>query len=109
MKNVKNSFKVSGFVGFSEIRKFSNSSVCKFSLSISRMEPGSNEWTSAFLNAEAWRKNENVDELFILTKGEHVTIEGFYKPEEWTDEEGKDHNRVVMVATKFYPTEEKED
>ena len=37
-----------------------------------------------------------------------MTIEGFFKPEEWTDKEGKKHNKVALVATKFYPTENKE-
>ena len=38
-----------------------------------------------------------------------LTIEGYFKPEEWTDKVGVKHNRVVMVAVKFYPPIEKED
>ena len=36
-----------------------------------------------------------------------LTVEGFFKPEEWTDKDGVSHNRIIMVATKFYPTPEK--
>ena len=56
---------------------------------------------------EAWRKNENTDSFGKLTKGTLLTVEGFFKPEEWTDKDGVSHNRIIMVATKFYPTPEK--
>ena len=42
-----------------------------------------------------------------------LTVEGYFKPEEWTDQNGVKHNRIIMVATKFYepveqqPVEEK--
>jgi single-strand DNA-binding protein len=38
-----------------------------------------------------------------------LTVEGFFKPEEWSDQEGVKHNRVVLVATKFYETPDKEE
>jgi single-strand DNA-binding protein len=38
-----------------------------------------------------------------------LTVEGYFKPEEWTDKEGVKHNRIVMVATSFYPAQEKEE
>lgn len=109
MKNIQNSFKVSGFVGFSEVRAFNTASVCRFSLSVSRLEKGGEERTSAFLSAEAWKKNEETAAFQTLAKGNLVTVEGYFKPEEWTDEAGQKRNRVVMVATKFYPTEENND
>lgn len=61
------------------------------------------------MNIEAWRKNENTGSFNQLTKGTMLTIEGYFKPEEWTDKVGVKHNRVVMVAVKFYPPIEKED
>lgn len=108
MKNVQNNFKVSGFVGYSEVRSFQTASVCRFSLSVGRTEKGGDVWISAFMNAEAWKKNdmEELDSFKVLTKGNMVTIEGYFKPEEWTDEAGNKRNRVTMVATKFYPTED---
>ncbi len=38
-----------------------------------------------------------------------LTVEGYFKPEEWTDKDGVKHNRIVMVAGKFYPTPDKEE
>ena len=65
--------------------------------------------TSAFMNIEAWRKNESIDSFDRLTKGAMITIEGYFKPEEWQDSEGVKHNRVVLVANKFYETPDKEE
>ena len=48
--------------------------------------------------------------LWILQKDVLITVEGYFKPEEWTDSKsGEKRNRIVMVATKFYPTPEKEE
>jgi single-strand DNA-binding protein len=38
-----------------------------------------------------------------------ITVEGYFKPEEWQDGEGVKHNRVVLVANKFYETPDKEE
>ena len=65
--------------------------------------------TSAFINIEAWRKNENTSSFERLTKGPMLTVEGYFKPEEWNSEDGVKHNRVVFVATKFYEPVEKEE
>ena len=61
------------------------------------------------MNIEAWRKNESIDSFDRLTKGAMITIEGYFKPEEWQDSEGVKHNRVVLVANKFYETPDKEE
>lgn len=58
---------------------------------------------------EAWRKNENTGSFDQLTKGTLLTVEGYFKPEEWTDKDGVLHNRIVTVAVKFYPAVEKEE
>lgn len=63
---------------------------------------------SAFMNIEAWRRNENTGSFDILTKGTMLTVEGYFKPEEWNDN-GTKRNRIVMVAVKFYPPVEKEE
>lgn len=107
MKNFQNSFKISGYVGFSEVRALTNKCVCRFSLSVAKFDKTTNERTSAFLNAEAWADKEQSLEAFkTLAKGSIVTIEGSFKPEEWTDKNGQKNNRVVLVAKKFYPVEE---
>lgn len=112
MKQIENNFAVSGFVGKdAEIRQFTNASVARFSLAVSRQETNDEETkrVSAFINVEAWRKNANTESLAQITKGVLLTVEGYFKPEEWTDRDGVKHNRIVMVATKFYPTPEKEE
>ena len=110
MKKFENTFAVSGFVGRdAEIRQFANTSVARFSLAVGRTEKSGDESTriSAFMNIEAWRKNEKSESFDILTKGSLITVEGHFKPEEWTDADGVKHNRVILVATRFYPVAEK--
>ena len=112
MKKIENNFVVTGFVGKdAEIRQFSTASVARFSLAVGRTEKNGEETTrtSAFMNIEAWRKNENAASFDKLTKGAIITVEGYFKPEEWQDNEGVKHNRVLLVANKFYETPEKED
>ena len=79
---------------------------------ISRAEKEGEETTyvSSFMGVEAWRKNEALDSFDVLKKGNLVTVEGYFKPEEWTDaESGAKRSRIVMVATKFYLAPEKEE
>ena len=112
MKKIENNFTVSGFVGKdAEIRQFTNSNVARFPLAVSRQEKSGEETTrvSAFINVEAWRKNDHTDSFDQIAKGTLLTIEGYFKPEEWTDKDGVKHNRIVMVATKFYPALDKEE
>ena len=63
MKKIENTFAVTGFVGKdAEIRSFTNASVARFSLAIGRQEKSGDQTSrvSAFLNFEAWRKNDNT-------------------------------------------------
>ncbi len=112
MKKIENNFTVTGFLGKdAEIREFTNSSVARFPLAVSRQERNAEETNriSAFMNIETWRKNENTGSFDQLTKGTMLTIEGYFRSEEWTDKGGVKHNSIVMVAVKFYPPIEKED
>lgn len=111
MKKIENKFTVTGYVGKdAEIRNFENSSVARFSLAVRRSEKDSENHVSAFMALEAWRKNENLESFDRLKKGNLITVEGYFKPEEWNDSEsGKKKSRVALVATKFYLTPEKEE
>ena len=112
MKKIENNFAVTGFVGKdAEIRQFTNASVARFSLAIARNEKNGEENSriSAFVNLEAWRKNENTESFDKLTKGTMLTVEGYFKPEEWSDQEGVKHSRVLLVATKFYEAPDKDE
>lgn len=108
MKKVENSFVVTGFVAKdAEIRQFTTASKATFSLAIGRTEQNG-ERVSSFIHAEAWRKNESTS-FDLLKKGQMLTIEGYFKPEEWTDQQDVKHNRIIMAVTKFYePVEKKE-
>ena len=86
MKETKNTFAVTGFVGKdAEIRSFESASVARFSLAVNRQEKSGEETTrtSAFMNIEAWRKNENANSFDRIKKGALLTLEGYFKPEEW--------------------------
>ena len=51
-----------------------------------------------------------IDTFEVLKKGTLITVEGFFKPEEWFDQETKrKRNRIVFAGVKFYPTPEKEE
>ena len=112
MKKIENNFVVTGFVGKdAEIRQFTTASVARFPLAIARQEKNGDDTNrvSALMNMEAWRKNENAGSFDQLTKGTLLTVEGYFKPEEWTDKDGVLHNRIVTVAVKFYLAVEKEE
>ena len=76
MKKIENNFTVTGFLGKdAEIREFTNSSVARFPLAVSRQERNAEETNriSAFMNIEAWRKNENTGAKIIAS---YVPISG---------------------------------
>ncbi|WP_044270235.1 single-stranded DNA-binding protein [Bacteroides timonensis] len=92
------------------MRQFTSASVARFSLAIGRVETVGEKSTkvSAFMDVEVWRKNESASSFELLKKGQMLTVRGYFKPEEWNDQKGK-HNRVVMVATEFLATPEKDE
>ena len=112
MKKMENNFVVSGYVAVdATVNKFENTSVARFPLSISRKETvkGEEVRKSALANVEAWRKNDNVADFDCLKKGALVTVEGYFKPEEYTDKDNKKHQKIIFNAVKIYPTPDKEE
>ena len=76
MKKIENNFIVTGYVGKdAEIRQFTTASVARFSIAVSRQEKAGDDssYVSAFMNIEAWRKNENTSSFEHLTKGTPVS------------------------------------
>ena len=61
---------------------------------------------SSILNFEAWRKNENASSLDCIKKGELVTVEGYFAPDEY-EKDGKKQQVTRLICTKAYPTPEK--
>ena len=77
MKKIENNFAVTGFVAKdAEVRQFTTTSVARFPLAVARQEKNGEETKriSAFMNIEAWRKNENTGSFDQLTKGTLLTV-----------------------------------
>lgn len=55
--------------------------------------------SSALINIECWRKNENIQVLDVVKKGALLTFSGYLKPEEWTTGDGQHHSRVILSVT----------
>ena len=112
MKKIENTFAVTGYVANdAQVNNFDTASVARFSIAVNRPEKKGEEttYTSAFMAIGAWRKNEAATAFDIIKKGALLTVKGYFKPEEWTDKDGVKHNRIILVANKFYPTPDKED
>ena len=111
MKQIENNFQVTGFIGKdAEIRSFENAAVARFSLAVSHGQKNgeSTTYTTAFLQTEIWRKSADSKSFDLLKKGNRVTLEGFFRPEEWTDSEtGTKRNHLVLVTTKVYLAKDK--
>ena len=90
-------------------RKWSAEDPYLYTLVLAEKSGEETKRVSAFINVEAWRNNANTDSLAQITKGTLLTVEGYFKPEEWIDKDGVKHNRIVMVANKFYQTPDKEE
>ena len=106
-----NNFQISGFVvNNATINQFATASIARFGLSVRRTEKNGDaeKKVSAILNIEAWKSNEASDSFNLLTKGTRVTVEGYFKPEEWTDKDNVNHNTIKLVATKFSEVTEEE-
>ena len=53
---------------------------------------------AGFFEVEAW--NALADSVANMAKGQPVHIEGALGQDQWTDDEGKPHSRIVIEATK---------
>ena len=100
-----NNFQISGFVvNNATVNQFATASVARFGISVRRTEKIGDEEkkVSAILNIEAWKSNETADSFDLLKKGTRLSVEGYFKPEEWTDKDNVNHNTIKLVATKFF-------
>ena len=100
-----NNFQISGFVvNNATVNQFATASVARFGISVRRTEKIGDEEkkVSAILNIEAWKSNESADSFDLLKKGTRLSVEGYFKPEEWTDKDNVNHNTIKVVATKFF-------
>ena len=112
MKKIENNFTVTGFVASdAQIRQFTTASVARFPLAVSRLETHGEETnrTTAYLNIEAWRKNEHTESFDQLVKGARLTVAGYLRPDNWVDQQGTKHCRILFVATKISSVAETEE
>ena len=107
-----NNFQISGFIAQdAQIRQFATASVARFPLAVAHKEKqeGEDIRVSALMNIECWRKNQSINDFELLAKGNRVSIEGYFKPEEWTDNNGVKHNRIIMIAKTISAADEKSE
>ncbi len=80
-------------------------------MAISRQEKNGDETNrvSGFLHFEAWRASSATESFDLLTKNAMITVEGYYRPDEYVDRDGNKKQRVILVANKFYPTPDKKE
>ena len=111
-KNVVNNLQVSGFaIKDVEKKQFGNMTLGKFAISISRTEKDKESKDvrkSCILNFEAWRKNENAHTLDCIKKGELITVEGYFNPDEY-EKDGEKRQVMKFNCTKVYPTPDKDE
>lgn len=111
MKQIVNEMRLSGIVAnTAEVKTFTNSSLARFSLAVSRLETSGEETNRvvAYLQIEMWRRGDSNDSFELLKKGEHITVSCYARPESWVTEDGAKRSRIVWVANKVEPTPEKE-
>lgn len=70
-------------------------------MSVSRREGKGQETIrkSALINCEAWSANAESKRFALLKKGSLVVINGYIKPEEYTDRNGQKQQRITFVCT----------
>ena len=87
-----NTFSLTGFVAVdANVRSFDKSAVARFPMSASRRENKGQETIrkSALINCEVWSANAESKRFALLKKGSLVVINGYIKPEEFTDRNGQ--------------------
>lgn len=95
-----NSFAVAGrLAADAEVKNFTNSNKASFRIAVSSKKD--DKTTTGWVNLEAWNKDAKAFEN--LKKGTLIQFNGFFRPEEYTDKEGKQHNVIVFVATSWEP------
>ena len=98
-----NDFKITGRItADAKINKFQNTSVARFGIAVTHKETvnGEEKKTVAFLNIEAWRKNEKTADFDSLKKGKLLTIDGWFKPEEY-EKDGAKHQVITLRALRW--------
>ena len=101
----QNSFVLTAYVcAEPSIKCFESSSVARFPISVFQGNNDRSRSASALINVECWRKNAHTSRVFaMIKKGARLTFSGFFKPEQWTDDNGTTHSRVVLRCSRVEP------
>lgn len=97
-----NQFSLTGFVAVdATIKSLNNSAVARFPMSLSRRENKGEEIVrkSSLITCEIWSKDSDSKRFSLLRKGQLIVINGFIKPEEYTDRSGVKRNSITFVCT----------
>lgn len=111
--NAMNNFTVTGYVcKDAEVKNFEKAAIARFGIIIKHTERKGNETTtvSSIIGLETWVKNDDTATLELLKKGKEITVEGFFKPENYT-KDGKNVTVLKNIATKVtaFVREEKQE
>ena len=112
MNKTFNNFVIAGFVvNDAVVKKFETASIARFGLAYRTAEKKGDEvkTVSDILNIETWCKNDDADKLALMKKGSYIKVEGFFKAETYTDNEGKERTVTKKVATKLEALEVKKE
>jgi single-strand DNA-binding protein len=98
-----------------EVKEISTSngtvSVGKFTVAVSRRfkkKDGSFDEDTSFIDVEVWDTSAEVAEK-ILKKGTRVVVEGSFKQDRWTNEEGKTRSKIKIRSNRFYKFQPRDD
>ena len=97
-----NNFTVTGYVcKDAEVTNFKKAAIARFGIIIKHTDRKGNETTtvSSIIGLETWVKNDDTATLELLKKGKEITVEGFFKPENYT-KDGKNVTILKNIVTK---------
>ena len=103
--NAMNNFTVTGYVcKDAEVKNFEKAAIARFGIILKYTERKGNETTtvSSIISLETWIKKDDTATLELLKKGKMITVEGFFKPENYI----KDNKSVTVlknIVTKVTP------
>ena len=106
-----NNFTVTGYVcKDAEVKNFEKAAIAAGIGKHTEHKGNETTTVSSIIGLETWVKNDDTATLELLKKGKEITVEGFFKPENYT-KDGKNVTVLKNIATKVtaFVREEKQD
>ena len=99
----QNNFAITGFIASdAKVTDFGKAQKVRFGIRVTTVQKdkdGNERKETAIINAETIVKKDDTAKMELLKKGSFVTTRGFFKPEDWTDKDGKKHYDIKMAVT----------